>query len=135
MQEGGQGIARGRDAALHQDSPDGPPVITTVSHQMQQHLFTAHLPLVPIHKVEREPGLSIFWAKARNVIQIPGIQCADDSAQRCQGRRLRGIGGTEAVGLPKQIALEDGIDHMDMVEDAQGTVVRFPILQWVQGGD
>ncbi|MNC47387.1 hypothetical protein D3C75_964450 [compost metagenome] len=92
---------------------------------MQQHFLAAHLPLVTIHKVEREHGLAIRVAQAGNVCQIPAIQCADGSAQRCQGRRLRGIGGTEAVPFPQQIALEDGIDHMDMVEDAKGIVVRL----------
>ena len=74
-------------------------------------------------------------AHGGDVLHQPVIQCRDRAAQRRQGRRVRGIGGTETVGLSKQIGLEDGIDHMDMVEDAQGIVVRLGILQLVQGGE
>ncbi|BCK64307.1 hypothetical protein KAM338_47700 [Aeromonas caviae] len=37
--------------------------------------------------------------------------------------------------FPQQIGLEDGIDHMDMVEDAQGRVVSLAVLRGIQGGE
>ena len=98
VQKGGQGIARGRDATLHQDPPDRAPVITAVGDKVQQHLFAGHLSLVAIHKVEREQGFAIPLAQSGHVLQIPGIQLGDGAAQCRQGRCLRGIGGAKAVG-------------------------------------
>ena len=59
----------------------------------------------------------------------------DGGAQHIEGRRFRGIGGAIAVGLSQQVALEDGVDHMEMVEDAKGSVVRLGVLSRVQGGE
>ncbi len=135
MQKGGQGIARRRDAALHQNAPDRPPVIAAVGHQVQQHLGAAHLPLVAIRELKPDLGVARLRAQGRHILHQPVIQCRDRAVQRRQGRRLGGIGGGKAVGLPQQIGLEDGIDHMDMVEDAQGRVVSLAILHGIQGGE
>lgn len=135
MQEGGQGIARRCDAALYQNAPDSPSVIAAVGHQMEQHFLAAHLPPIAIDKAKRERGFTLLRAQSSDVLHQPVIQCRDRAAQRCQGWRFRGIGGIEAVGLPQQIGLEDGIDHMDMVEDPKAGVVVFGILLRVQRGD
>lgn len=102
---------------------------------MQQHFLAAHLPPVAIDKAKRERGCTLLRAHGGDVLHQPVIQCRDRAAQRSKSRRLRGIGGTEAVGLPKQIGLEDGIDHMDMVEDPKAGVVCLAILLRVQRGD
>lgn len=97
-------------------------VIRAVRDDVSEHFFSCHAASVAVSEAECDAHLQLGACDLGGVLLIPSIRFCCGEMQVAEERGVICVGGGVAVRLAQEMGAEDAVNHIDVVEHADGAV-------------